>query len=132
MADQLLERRPIMAPDAPDPVAQYSHAIRHGDLLFCSGQIPLRTDAPGLVNDSLTAEVRQCLDNLKKVCNAAGVDLSRALRMTLYTTNLDGFGEINAAYAEYFASEPPARSAVGVAALPFGARVEIDAIIAAR
>lgn len=124
------DRTPLSAPDAPAAIGPYSHAVRHGDVLYCSGQVPLRPDDGELVDDSLAAATRQCLDNLAAVCAAAGTELGRALRLTIYTTELERFAEINDAYAAYFASAPPARAAVGVAALPKGARVEIDAIVA--
>jgi 2-iminobutanoate/2-iminopropanoate deaminase len=115
---------------APAAIGPYSQAIRHGDVLYCSGQIPL--DAGGEpVGGSVADEARQCLRNLAAVCEAAGTELSRALRLTVYTTELGQFAEINEAYAEFFeGGDPPARAAVGVAALPKGVRVEIDAIVA--
>ncbi len=124
------ERTPINAPGAPAAVGPYSQAIRHGDLVFCSGALPLDPASGELVDDSLVAEAEQCLRNLAAVCEAAGTELGRALRTTVFTTVLGGFGEINAAYEAFFPSAPPARAAVGVGALPKGARVEIDAIVA--
>ena len=124
------ERTPITAPGAPAAVGPYSHAIRHGDLLFCSGALPLDPKSGELVDDSLAAEAEQCLRNIAAVCEAAGTQLGRALRTTVFTTDLNSFGEINAAYETFFPSAPPARAAIGVGALPKGARVEIDAIVA--
>ncbi|HYC80503.1 MAG TPA: Rid family hydrolase, partial [Solirubrobacterales bacterium] len=83
-----------------------------------------------LVGGSVADEARQCLRNLAAVCEAAGTNLSRALRLTVYTTELGEFAAINEAYLEFFAADPPARAAVGVSALPKGVRVEIDAIVA--
>lgn len=123
-------RIPVTAPGAPAAIGPYSHAVRHGDVLYCSGQIPLRPDGT-LVDESLAAATRQCLDNLAAVCRAAGTELDRALRLTIYTTRLERFAEINDAYAACFDSSPPARAAVGVAALPKGVEVEIDAVVAA-
>jgi 2-iminobutanoate/2-iminopropanoate deaminase len=125
-------RTPITATDAPAALGPYSHAVRHGDVIYCSGALPLDPGSGELVDASLAAETEQCLRNLAAVCGAAGTELGRALRTTIFTTDLDGFGEINAAYERFFPSEPPARVTVGVAALPKGARVEIDAIVAAR
>jgi 2-iminobutanoate/2-iminopropanoate deaminase len=125
-----MSRQVVNAPDAPAAIGPYSHAVRTGDLLFCSGAIPLDAGTGELVNDSLAAETTQCLKNLQAVAGAAGADLSSAVRMTIYTTNLEGFEEINGAYAEFFPTEPPARAAIGVAALPKGSRVEIDAVVA--
>src|SRR5258708_5983394 len=124
------ERTPITAPAAPAAAGPYSHAIRHGDLIFCSGALPLDPRSGELVDGSLAAETEQCLRNVAAVCEAAGTELGRALRTTVFTTDLDSFAEINAAYEKFFPSEPPARAAVGVVALPKGARVEIDAIVA--
>jgi 2-iminobutanoate/2-iminopropanoate deaminase len=124
------ERTPINAPGAPAAVGPYSQAIQYGDLVFCSGALPLDPTSGELVDDSLAAEAEQCLRNLSAVCEAAGTALGQALRTTVYTTDLGSFGEINAAYEAFFHSAPPARAAIGVGALPKGARVEIDAIVA--
>jgi 2-iminobutanoate/2-iminopropanoate deaminase len=125
-------RTTITAPGAPAAVGPYSHAVSYGDTLYCSGAIPLDPDGGGMVDDSPAAETRRCLENLAAVCDAAGTDLGRALRLTIYTTRLDAFGEINQAYGEFFPGAPPARVAIGVAALPKGANVELDAIVALR
>ena len=123
-------RQPVHTDSAPAAIGPYSQAVRHGDTLYCSGQIPLVPGEDTLVTASPAAETERCLRNLAAVCEAAGAQLSRALRMTVYTTDLDAFAEINDAYAEFFDEEPPARVAIGVAALPKGARVEIDAVVA--
>ncbi|UJA21090.1 RidA family protein [Thermoleophilia bacterium SCSIO 60948] len=115
---------------APGAIGPYSQAIQFGELLFCSGAIPLDAETGELVGDELAAQTTQCLRNLTAVCEAAGTGLERALRLTVYTTDLSEFATINEAYAEFFAADPPARAAVGVAQLPKGARVEIDAIVA--
>ena len=125
------KRAAITAPGAPAAIGPYSHAVRHGDLVFCSGALPLDPASGELVDGSLGAEAEQCLRNIAAVCEAAGTELGRVLRTTVFTTDLDRFAEINAAYETFFPSEPPARAAVGVTALPKGARVEIDAIVAA-
>jgi 2-iminobutanoate/2-iminopropanoate deaminase len=121
-------RETVFAADAPAAVGPYSHGVRHGGVLYCSGQVPLRDGT--LVSSSLGAETRQCLDNLAATCSAAGTDLTQALRLTVYTTQLEGYAEINEAYAAWFETDPPARVAIGVAELPLGARVEVDAIVA--
>jgi 2-iminobutanoate/2-iminopropanoate deaminase len=105
--------------------------VRCGGLLFCSGALPLDPDTGELVAASLAAETERCLANLEAICRHEGTALGRAVRVTVYTTHLDGFAEINEAYARAFGAEPPARVTIGVAALPRGARVEIDAIVAA-
>jgi 2-iminobutanoate/2-iminopropanoate deaminase len=125
-----IERRTVHAPGAPPAIGPYSHGVAvQGLLLFCSGQIPLDSDGH-LVGDDLAEQVERCLRNLQAVCVAAGTRLASAVKLTIYTTELDRFAEINEAYARYFEEEPPARAAVGVAALPKGAKVEIDAIVA--
>jgi 2-iminobutanoate/2-iminopropanoate deaminase len=124
------ERQVVVAPGAPDAIGPYSHAVRSGDLLFCSGQIPLDAASGELVSVSVEAQARRCLENLEAVCQAAGTTLARALRITVYMVELAAFAEVNAVCAEFFPREPPARVTVGVAELPRGALVEIDAIVA--
>ncbi|MEA2335955.1 MAG: 2-iminobutanoate/2-iminopropanoate deaminase [Solirubrobacteraceae bacterium] len=124
------EREIVDAAGAPAAVGPYSHAVRADGLLFCSGQIPLDPRSGELVGETPAEQARRCLENLREVCAAAGASLERAVRLTIYTTDLGAFAEINEVYATFFASEPPARAAVGVAALPKGALVEIDAIVA--
>jgi 2-iminobutanoate/2-iminopropanoate deaminase len=125
-----LEREIVDATGAPPAIGPYSHAVRAGQLLFCSGQIPLDPQTGEIVGDSAGEQAHRCLENLRAVCDAAGADLTRAVRMTVYMTDLAAFAEVNEVYGSFFAEEPPARVAIGVAALPRGAQVEIDAIIA--
>ena len=123
-------RDPVTAPGAPDAVGPYSHAVRSGGLLFCSGQTPLDPATGKLVEGSIGDQTRRCLDNLAIVAAAAGASLEDAVRMGIYVTDISTFKEVNEAYGTYFPSDPPARSTIGVASLPLGARVEIDAIVA--
>jgi 2-iminobutanoate/2-iminopropanoate deaminase len=123
-------RETIHAPAAPPAIGPYSHAVRAGDLLFCSGQIPLHPQTGELVGDSAAKQARRCLENLQAVCEAAGTTLDRAVRMTIYMTDLAAFAEVNEVYGSFFADDPPARVTVGVAQLPKGAYVEIDATVA--
>jgi 2-iminobutanoate/2-iminopropanoate deaminase len=125
-----VERQPITAEDAPAAVGPYSHAVRSGGFLFLSGQTPLDPATGKLVEGDIGEHTRQCLRNLEAVCRAAGASLGDAVRCGIYVTDIATFGDVNAAYAEFFADAPPARSTVGVAALPVGAEVEIDAIVA--
>jgi 2-iminobutanoate/2-iminopropanoate deaminase len=125
-------RRTVEAEGAPAAIGPYNHAVASGDLLFCSGQIPLDPETGELAGEGAAEQTSRCLENLAAVCEAAGTTLERALRLTVYTTELGSFEEINAAYAEFFADAHPARVAVGVAALPKGALVEIDAIVALK
>jgi 2-iminobutanoate/2-iminopropanoate deaminase len=123
-------REVIAAMGAPAAVGPYSQAVRSGGFLFCSGQIPLDPESGQLVGDSAADQARRCLENLATVCAAAGAALADAVRTTVYMTDIQAFAEVNAVYEDYFEAEPPARVAIGVAGLPKGARVEIDAIVA--
>ncbi|HXC45848.1 MAG TPA: Rid family detoxifying hydrolase [Solirubrobacteraceae bacterium] len=124
------DREAFDAPGAPAAIGPYSHAVRAGSLLFCSGQIPLDPASGEIVGSTAAEQARQCLANLSAVCDAAGASLADALRLTVYMTDLSAFAEVGEVYATFFAEAPPARVAVGVAALPRGAQVEIDAIVA--
>jgi 2-iminobutanoate/2-iminopropanoate deaminase len=123
------ERETVNAPAAPAAIGPYVHAVRAGALLFCSGQIPLDPATGELVGATAGEQARRCLENLSAVCDAAGTSLQRALRMTIYMTDLAAFAEVNEVYGSFFADDPPARVTVGVAQLPKGAYVEIDAIV---
>jgi 2-iminobutanoate/2-iminopropanoate deaminase len=124
------DREIIAAPGAPPAIGPYSHAVRAGGLLFCSGQIPLDPGTGELVGGSVAEQARRCLENLDGVCAAAGARLADAVRLTVYMTDLSDFAEVGDVYASFFPSEPPARVTVGVASLPRGAQVEIVAIVA--
>jgi len=126
----MTERDTFSALGAPPAIGPYSHAVSAAGLLFCSGQIPLDPVSGELVGETPGEQARQCLENLREVCAAAGASLQRAVRLTIYTTSLGNFAEINEVYGSFFAEHPPARATVGVAALPQGAYVEIDAIVA--
>jgi 2-iminobutanoate/2-iminopropanoate deaminase len=123
-------RETVTATDAPAAVGPYSHAVRAGELLFCSGQIPLDPLSGELVGDTAAEQARRCLENLQAVCAAAGASLDRAVRLTVYMTDLGEFAAVNEVYGGFFAANPPARVTVGVAQLPKGALVEIDAVVA--
>ena len=123
-------RETVSAPKAPAAIGPYSHAVRAGELLFCSGQIPLDPASGELVGATAAEQARRCMENLRAVCEAAGGSLQRAVRVTVYMTDLQAFAEVNEVYAGFFSEQPPARVAVGVAALPRGAYVEIDAVVA--
>ena len=123
-------REPVTALGAPAAIGPYSHAVRAGGLLFCSGQIPLDADSGELVGDTPAEQTGQCLRNLQAVCGAAGATLADAVRITVYLTDMAAFAGVNEVYGTFFESDPPARVAIGVAALPKGAQVEIDAVVA--
>jgi 2-iminobutanoate/2-iminopropanoate deaminase len=129
------DRETVNAPGAPPAIGPYSHAVRvdlrsEGGLLFCSGQIPLDPGGGELVGATAAEQARRCLENLQAVCDAAGTTLGRAVRMTIYMTDLTAFAEVNEVYGAFFSDDPPARVTVGVAQLPKGAYVEIDAVVA--
>ncbi len=126
---ETVDREVISSEKAPAAIGPYSQAIRHGDLLFCSGAIPINADGD-LVDPEPAAQVDHCLGSLAGLAEAAGSNLDNALRVTVYTTVLDRFDEINTAYALWFDGDPPARVTIGVAALPRGVAVEIEAIVA--
>ena len=124
-------RETVTAVGAPDAVGPYTHAVRAGGLIFCSGQIPLDPDSGDLVGDSPGEQARRCLENLSIVAAAAGASLGEdAVKLTVYLTDIAAFGDVNEVYGSFFPSDPPARVAYQVAALPKGAQVEIDAILA--
>ncbi len=123
-------RESINAPGAPEAVGPYVHAVRTGSLLFCSGQIPLDPKSGEITGTTAADQAGRCLENLAAVCEAAGATLGDAVKLTVYLTDMGSFASVNEVYESFFESDPPARVAIGVAALPRGARVEIDAVVA--
>ena len=123
-------REAVTALGAPDAVGPYSHAVKAGGLLFISGQTPVDPESGELIDGSIGDRTRRCLDNLAMVAKAAGAELSDAVRVGIYVTDISTFSDVNEAYGAYFTSDPPARSTIGVAALPLGADVEIDMVLA--
>jgi 2-iminobutanoate/2-iminopropanoate deaminase len=120
----------VFTPEAPSAVGPYSQAIKIGDLLFVSGQLPI-DPATGEFNSSHAVEqAEQCLKNLEAIAKAAGTELSKTVKTTVLLTDLGDFAEINRVYAGYFTPPFPARACYEVKALPKGAKVEIEAIIA--
>ena len=124
------QRSVVNADGAPAAVGPYSHAVVSNGLVFCSGQIPLDPANGELVGDTAADQARQCLTNLEAVCAAAGAKLSDAVRITVWLVDMGDFAAVNEVYEGFFDAEPPARVAIAVAALPKGATVEIDAIVA--
>ena len=120
----------IATNDAPHAIGPYSQAVRSGNMLFLSGQIPLDPKSGNLIEGDFAAQSRRVFDNLRAVLRAAGADFKNVTRATVYLTDLGNFQTLNSIYAEYFGSHKPARSTVGVASLPRGAQVEIDLIAA--
>jgi 2-iminobutanoate/2-iminopropanoate deaminase len=124
-------RTPISTDNAPAAIGPYSQAIRTGSMLFCSGQVALDPSTGELVKEDVVGQARRCLENLSAVCEAAGASLTQAVRCTVYLADMGDFARVNEAYGQFFGGDdPPARVAVGVVALPKGADVEIDAIVA--
>lgn len=113
---------------APQAVGPYSQAIAANGFIFCSGQVAFEPSTMELVKGSITDETTRCVKNLEIILKEAGSDLSKVVKTTIYVTNIDDFAEVNEAYGSFFPSDPPARATVGIAALPKGARVEIDCI----
>jgi 2-iminobutanoate/2-iminopropanoate deaminase len=121
----------INADSAPAAVGPYSHAVRvTGELLFISGQIPLDPATGEIVGATAAEQARQCLENLRAIASEAGASLEDAVKVTVYLTDMAAFAEVNEVYSGFFKSDPPARVALAVAALPRGAQVEIDAVVA--
>jgi 2-iminobutanoate/2-iminopropanoate deaminase len=124
-------RHTVSAEGTPEAIGPYSHAVISNGLLFCSGQIPLDPYTGELIEGGVGDQTRRCLDNLAGVAESAGARLADAVRLTVYAVDLPGdWAEINEVYGSFFQRDPPARVAIGVAALPKGARVEIDAVVA--
>ena len=123
-------RKTVTAEGAPEAVGPYSHAVVSNGLVFCSGQVPLDPNTGKLVEGTIGEQTKQCMQNLSVVAAAAGAQLSDAVRMGIYVTDMGTFKDVNEAYGSYFEAEPPARSTIAVSALPLGAQVEIDAVIA--
>ncbi|NNF56824.1 MAG: RidA family protein [Rhodothermaceae bacterium] len=121
---------PIVAPKAPEAIGPYSHAIRAGDLLFCSGQTPLDPETMTLVEGDVGQQTEQALANLSAVLKAAGLSLSRVVKTTVFLTDMADFQAMNMIYGHIFGAHRPARSTVAVRQLPMGARVEIECIAA--
>jgi len=127
-----MDRRAIETAAAPAAIGAYSQAIVHGDTVYVSGQIPLDPSTMTLVEGDMRTQIVRVFDNLAAVARAAEVTLDDCLKLTVYLTDLGHFALVNEVMAEYFAVPYPARAALGVAALPRGAAVEVDAIIARR
>jgi reactive intermediate/imine deaminase len=121
--------KPISTPDAPAAIGTYSQAVRAGDTVYLSGQIPLDPKTMKIVEGDFEAQVRRVFDNLRAVCRAAGGDFDRVVRVTVYLTDLANFAKVNEVMSQYFKEPFPARAAIGVASLPRGSLVEIDAVM---
>lgn len=123
------EKTIISTPNAPEAIGTYSQAVKVGDTVYLSGQIPLDPNTMEMVNNSIEDEIHQVFKNLTAVANASGGDLSDIAKLNIFLTDLSNFATVNDIMAQYFTQPYPARAAIGVAQLPKDARVEMDAII---
>ncbi|MGD0009432.1 MAG: RidA family protein [Terriglobia bacterium] len=121
----------ISTPKAPAALGPYSQAIRWGDLIFVSGQIPIDPATSQVVGDDVAAQTERVLKNLAAILEAAGASLGQVLKTTVYLRDLNDFGKMNEVYARFFSEQPPARATVQVARLPRDVSVEIEAVAAA-
>ena len=124
-----MQRQIINTPLAPKAIGTYSQAVRAGDTVYISGQIPLDPASGQLLSGDIEAEVRRVFDNISAIAKAAGGSLAQAVKLTVFLTDLAHFPKVNEVMATYFSEPYPARAAVGVAALPRGARVEVECIL---
>jgi 2-iminobutanoate/2-iminopropanoate deaminase len=126
----MLDATAILTPNAPQPVGPYSQAIRVDGFVFCSGQIGIDPKT-GVMTEGVEKQTRQVLDNIAAVLAASDLKLANIVKTTIYLVNMSDFATVNAIYAERFGTPPPARSTIGIAALPLGAVVEIEVIASA-
>jgi reactive intermediate/imine deaminase len=124
-----MSREIIHSDRAPAAIGPYSQAVRVGDTVYLSGQIPLDPDSGLLVQGDISTQARRAFDNLTAVCQAAGGSLNQVARLGLYLTDLGDFAAVNAVMGEYFEAPYPARSTIEVAGLPRGAAFEVDAVM---
>lgn len=123
------DRRPVITDRAPQAIGTYSQAMKKGSTVYLSGQIPLVPETMDMVEGDMAAQIHQVFKNLRAVANAATAELDEIVKLNVYLTDLEHFPLVNEIMAEYFQQPYPARAAIGVAALPKGAGVEMDAII---
>jgi 2-iminobutanoate/2-iminopropanoate deaminase len=114
--------------DAPEAIGTYSQGIKSGNLVFTSGQIPLNPETGELINGDFKMEISQVLTNLNAVLKSGGSSLKKAIKLTVFLTDLSYFPQVNEVFKEFFPENPPARSAVQVSALPMNAKIEIEAV----
>lgn len=125
-----MTKQTISTPDAPAAIGTYSQAVRVGNTIWVSGQIALDPRTKEMVTGGVEAEIRRVFDNLKAIVNAAGATFDNVVKANVYLTDLSHFALVNKIMAEHFREPYPARAAVGVAALPRGAQVEVECIVA--
>ena len=127
-----MTRQAIHSDQAPAAIGPYSQATRAGDTIYLSGQTPIEPATGQLVEGDIAVQARRAFDNLAAVCAAAGGSFDDIVRVGLYLTDLGQFAQVNAVMADYFSQPYPARSTIGVAALPRGAAFEVDAVMVLR
>ncbi len=127
-----MTRRIVEASGAPAAIGPYAHAVWAGDVLYTSGQTPLDPSTGKLAEGGVAEQTAQVFKNLEAVVTAAGLSMDDVIKCTVYLTTMDDFAEMNAVYGEVFSAPFPARSTVAVAALPLGARVEIELVATRR
>lgn len=125
-----MQKEIINSSAAPAPIGPYNHAVKFGNMLFVSGQIPFDQEKNELVDSGIQDETRQCLENVKAILHTAGYDFEHVLKATIFITDMGQFSMINDVYATYFTENEPARECVQVAALPRGVNVEISVVAA--
>lgn len=124
-----MNRSMISTEEAPAAIGPYSQAVRYGNLVFLSGQIPLDPRTMDLVTGGFENQVRQVFENLRAVCTAAGGDFDQLVKLTIFLTDMEQFPVVNRIMESYFTAPYPARAAIGVASLPRGAEVEMEAVL---
>lgn len=123
-----MDKKIVVTDKAPRAIGPYSQAVLLGDYVFCSGQVALDPQSGQLLGGDIAAQTRRALFNLQAVLEFAGSSLTQVVKTTVYLTSLENFSAMNAVYAEFFSTDPPARTTVQVAGLPLGALVEIEAV----
>jgi 2-iminobutanoate/2-iminopropanoate deaminase len=123
-----MRRTAFSSPDAPRAVGPYSQAVASGDHVFLSGQTPIDPETGALVDADIGGQAQRCFDNLGAVLHATGLTFEDVVKVNVYLTTMDDFAEVNAVYARVFEEPFPARTTVAVAALPLGARIEIELV----
>ena len=123
-----MTKQTVHTTNSPQPVGTYSQAVKTGNLLFVSGQLPINPDSGELVTGNFKDRTRQVLNNLKNIIEAAGSNMNKVVKTNVYLTDLSNFAEVNEVYSEFFASDPPARAAVQVSKLPLDTDIEIESI----
>ena len=123
-----MSRSVIFSPEAPEPIGPYSQAIQAGNMLFISGQIPIRQSSGEIIKDSIEAQTEQVMINLREILTSAGLDFSNVVKCSIFLTDMNDFPKVNEVYGRFFQQAPPARETVQVSALPKNVNVEISCI----